>query len=211
MRTPGFAALAGLAALAALAACRGDAITPAAEASRLSFVVSNALVAPVTLAVDGAPALILSAGRSGTLTVAPTARVTWTAAKPTDASGRPIPDDVGEVRLPVPTASATVEIVNVIDGRPYVTASIFNHTPVAVSIAVWNGAALTCAAPLPAASDSASGFVRIGYYQLQPATEVRAYRGPAGCTGSYSSWPASRLANYAAKSGLVTLTLDAAP
>src|SRR5438067_7217766 len=44
------------------------------------------------------------------------------------SAGQPIPDDVGEVRLPAPSAGVTMEIVNVIDGQPYITASIVNRT-----------------------------------------------------------------------------------
>jgi len=193
-----------------LAACR-DTVAHVTAPFPVSFVVANALEAPVTVAVDGVPSIILIGGRSGTLTVPSNARLTWTSAKPTDPDGQPIPDDIGEVRLPAPSAGVTMEIINVIDGQPYITASIVNRTRARVSIGVSSGAAVACAAVLPAASDSTLGFVRIGYYRLQAGTEVRAYRDPARCTGTYVPWPASRLAGYVAKSGLVTLSLDAPP
>ena len=41
--------------------------------------------------------------------------------------------------------------------------------------------------------------------------EIRAYRDPTSCTGPYVAWPYSQLTDFVPKSGLVTLTLNAAP
>ncbi len=176
------------------------------------FVVANALIAPVTISVDGTPHVILTSGRSTGITVSSTAQwLTWTSAKPMDARGHPIPDEIDEVKVPISGISGALEIRNVINDQTYITARIFNFTRAPVSIGVYDGSAVSCAAELPAASGSVAGFVQIGYYRLLPATEVRAYRDPSLCTGPYVSWPRSELASFEPKSGLLSLSLDAAP
>jgi hypothetical protein len=198
--------------LALVAACGGarDASGPAEFPVRL--IVSNNLVAPVTMSVDGIPQLGLQGGKSSGLTVSSTAQwLTWTSAKPMDSEGRPIPDDIGEVRIAVAAINHELEINNVINSQTYVTASIFNHTAAAVSIGVYDGFVVSCAAALPGASGTRTGFTQIGYYRLQPVTEVRAYRDPLHCTGPYLSWPSSQLREFSDKSGLLVLSLDSAP
>ena len=178
----------------------------------MRFAVTNALIAPVTISIDGAPQATLVNGASIGLTVPSTAQwLTWTSAKPMDARGRPIPDDIGEVRVAVSGINGALEIRNVIEDRTYITARVFNLTTAPVSIGVYDGSAVSCAGELPATSGGEVGFVQIGYYRLLPTTEVRAYRDPSRCTGPYVSWPATRLAGFAAKSGLLALVLETAP
>lgn len=178
----------------------------------LRFLVSNNLIAPVTVSVDGVPQLGLQGGKSSGLTVPTSAQwVTWTSAKPMDAQGRAIPDDIGEVQIEVAAIGRDLEISNVIDNQPYITAGIFNHTGAAVSIGVYDGVTVSCASALPAASESRSGFTQIGYYKLLPATTIRAYRDPLTCTGPYIAWPTSELREFSEKSGVVVLSLDSAP
>lgn len=179
---------------------------------QVRLIVSNSLIAPVTVSVDGVPQLGLQGGKSSGLTVPATAQwLTWTSAKPMDESGQPIPDDIGEVRIAVAAVDRDLEISNVIDNQRYITAGIFNHTRAAVSIGVYNGTSVSCASALPAASDVGSGFTQIGYYKLLPATAIRAYRDPLACSGPFFSWPTSRLTSFAEKSGVVVLSLDSAP
>jgi hypothetical protein len=197
--------------MAQVAACEGHRTTSEPADFPVRFLVSNALLAPVTIAVDGTPYLILTSGRSAGLTVSSTARwLTWTSAKPTDSDARPIPDDIGEVRISVAGLAAALEIDNVIDGQTYVTAGIFNPTNARLFIGVSNGSTVSCAGDLPAAGSGGSGFVQIGYYRLLPATQVRAYRGASPCTGEYVSWPSSELAGFRAKSGVLTLSVETA-
>ena len=178
----------------------------------LRFIVSNSLVAPVTVSVDGVPQLGLQAGKSSGLTVQSTAKfLTWSSAKTMDSEGRVIPDDIGEVQIAVASVNHEVEISNVIGNQPYITAGIFNHTTAPVSIGVYDGVSVSCAAALPAALPERSGFTQIGYYRLLPTTEVRAYRAPTNCTGPYLTWPSSLLRGYSDKSGLLALSLDSAP
>src|SRR5689334_18854747 len=82
-----------------LAACGGATDVPSTSTTEpLRFHVSNALIAPVTVLVDGTPIVILGAGTGSDVGVRRSAqRLTWTSAKPTDVTGRPIPDDIGEV------------------------------------------------------------------------------------------------------------------
>ncbi len=175
------------------------------------FLVSNALVAPVTIFIDGTTTAILTSGKDVGLTVSSKAQwLTWTTAKPTSADGVPIPDDIGEVRIPISGINGALEIRNVIADQTYVTARIFNFTKAQVSIGVYDGSTLSCAGVLPAGSDSASAVVQIGYYRLRPTTELRAYR-DVRCTGAHVAWPTSQLASFAAKSGLLILSLTAAP
>lgn len=197
---------------AALSACGSDATPTTFNGFPVRFIATNALAAPVTIAVDGEPLATLSAGQSRGITVSSKQRsVTWTSAKPTDSRGVPIPDDIGEIAVPVGSLGSTLEIANVIGSDTYVTAEIFNRTATQVSIGVWDGAAVACAAILPAMSGVVNGYVRTGYYRLGPATELRAYRDPTSCTGAYVAWPRAQLAAYVEKSGLVDLALDAAP
>ena len=200
---------------ATLAACGGGATdvpsTPSSEPLR--FQVSNALIAPVVVRVDGDPLVILNAGASSGVGVRRSAQwLTWTSAKPTDAAGRPIPDDIGEVRVRVAGVGPAFEISNVIDGLPHFTAGVVNRSGKAAEIGVFDGAKVACAGALPATGrDGQLGFVQTGYYRLGSDTELRAYRDGSGCTGPYVAWPRAALAGFSAKAGALALSLDTAP
>ncbi len=200
-----------LAAVALLAACGSDRSPTSPSGSPMRFIVTNALAAPVTIAVDGVPLATLTTGRSTSMTVSSKKTLVWTSAKPTDSQGIPIPDDIGEIEVPVGSLGSTLEIANVIGNDTYVTAEIFNTTTTRVSIGVWDGAKVACAAILPGMSGVVYGYIRTGYYRLGPATELRAYSDPTNCTGSYIAWPHSQLAAYVEKSGVVDLVLNSAP
>ena len=195
------------------AACGRGAGGPAAADFPIHFQVTNALIAPVTVSVDGTAYAILSSGKATSITVRSTAQwLTWTSAKPAGPDGAPIADQIGEVRIPVSGINGSLEIANVIDDQTYITARLFNATKAQVSIGVTDGSASYCAGVLPAAtSDGVSGFVQIGYYRLVASTEVRAYHDPTQCTGPYVAWRSSELAGFAAKSGLLSLLLQNAP
>jgi hypothetical protein len=196
---------------AAIVGCSGG--TPVAPVTGpLRLQVENMLLAPVIVSVDGVPIVILASGAHSEIGVARSAQLlTWTSAKPTDASGRQIPDDIGQIRIPVGGLGTALEIDNVIDGLPHFTASITNHTTAIVSIGVFDGTTVSCAGVLPELNDLGPGFVQIGYYRLGPATEVRAYHDSAHCTGPFTAWPRSLLAAFTPRSGAVRLSLDTAP
>jgi len=208
-----FAQLRGLVAVVLMAlgaACKSDGPSGPAEFP-VSFVVSNSLIAPVTVSVDAVPAVGLQGGASSGVTVSSTSQwLTWKSAKPMDAQAQPIPDDIGEVRIAVAGINGRLEISNVIADQTYITARILNRTSAPVSIGVYDGSSVSCAAELPAASGAVSGFTQIGYYRLLPATEIRAYH-ESRCVGPYISWPSSQLQGFTAKSGLLFLSLDSAP
>src|SRR5947199_4010051 len=84
-----------------LAACNGESTMPVPPIGPVTFAVANDLIAPVTISVDGSPYVILSSGRTTPVTVQASSRVTWTSAKPADAHGQKIPDEIGDVRLNV--------------------------------------------------------------------------------------------------------------
>lgn len=196
----------------AVAACQGDGGTLAPDNSPVTFGVSNSLIAPITISIDGVRyALLAGGGATTSLTVPAHAQLTWTSAKPKDANGEIIPDDIGDVSLYVAGINRTLEIANVIADQPYFTARIHNATSIAVSIGVFDGASVACAGALPAAANGVNGFVQIGYYRLRPTTELRAYLDAAHCTGAYVVWPSSALADFAPKSGLISLILETAP
>lgn len=205
--------LARLVLLAALVgACQSsDSALGAPGKSSATFVVSNSLIAPITLSIDGTPYAIIPGGSTTSLTVpSNTQWLTWTSAKPKDADGNRIPDDIGEVRVAVAGIYRELDIVNIIGDQPYFTARIHNDTPQQVSIGVYNGQSVACAAVLPPVSNGIAGFVLIGYYRLLVATEVRAYR-DMGCTGPYVAWPRSLLSNVEPNTGVLSLILEAAP
>ena len=194
--------------------CKGDVPTASVRAGDfvLRFQVVNSLLAPVTIAIDDTVFAILSSGKSAGLAVSPKAQwLTWTSAKPTDSTGMPILDDIGEVRVRVSGIGSVLEITNTIDDITYVTPQFFNLTNARVSIGVYDGSTVSCASVLLGASGTVNGFTKLGYYRLFPATEIRAYRDPSHCTGPYVSWASATLAGFSPKSGLVTLTLTAAP
>ena len=194
------------------AACESGRATSGPTEFPVRFLVSNRLIAPVTISVDGIPIVGLQGGGSSGLTVSSTAQwLTWMSAKPMDSHGQPIPDDIVEVQIMVSGINLLLEISNVINDQTYITAGIVNNTNVPVSIGVYNGSSVSCAAELPATSGTVSGFTRIGYYRLLPATEVRAYRDPSRCSGPYVSWSSSQLKGFMDKSGLLNLSLDSAP
>lgn len=197
---------------AAATACRSGIGGPADDLP-IHFQVTNALIAPVTISVDGTTYSILSNGKETSITVPSNAQwLTWTSAKPAGPDGMAIPDQLGEVRIPVSGINGSLEIANVVDDQTYITARVFNSTASQVSIGVTDGMSLYCAGVVPAASaDGVKGFVQIGYYRLVPSTEVRAYRDASHCTGSYVAWPSSQLMAFAAKSGLLTLLLETSP
>jgi hypothetical protein len=192
--------------------CGGGDVTSVQGDFPVRFIVSNALISPVTLSIDGTAYAILSNGKATQLTVSSkTQWLTWTSAKPAGADGQPFADDIGEIKIPISGINGTLEISNVIGDQTYVTARVINLTTAKVSLGVYDGAAVTCAGVLPGATSTSSGFWQIGYYRLLPTTEIRAYRDASRCTGTFSSWPASQLAVFAPKSGLLTLSLSSAP
>ena len=194
------------------AACEGSSAAPTTTPFAVRFSVTNHLVSPVTIAIDSTPFVIVMGGKSASLAVPSTAKVlTWVSAKAAGADGAMIPDDISEVRLSIAAIGASLDIINVINDQPYITAMIYNSTIAAVSIGVFDGSSVTCAAELPSASTTSRGFTQTGYYRLLAATEIRAYSAPSGCTGSFVSWPPAQLRAFAARSGLIILTLDSAP
>ena len=201
-----------LAPMVAAAACNSSSAIPETTDFPVRFLVSNELIAPVTISIDGTTYSILTSGKDIGLTVSSRAQwLTWTSAKPAGSDGAAIPDDIGEVRVPISGINGALEIRNVINDQTYVTARIFNTTNAPALIGVSDGVTVSCAGVLPAAADSVKGFVQIGYYRLLPATEVRAYRAASRCSGPYVAWPSSQLAAFTARSGLVTLLLESAP
>jgi hypothetical protein len=200
-------------ALLVVACSGGDGVTSAQGGDfAVRFLVSNALIAPVTVSVDGTAYAILASGKSTQLTVSSLVQtLTWTSAKPAGADGQPFLDDIGEVKVPISGINGALEINNVIGDQTYITARVLNLTATQVSIGVYDGNLVSCAGVLPGATASANGFVQIGYYRLSTATEVRAYRDGSRCTGPYTSWASAQLAGFAPKSGLLTLSLSSAP
>lgn len=198
--------------VAPIGGCDGARTTSPAAGVPLRFLITNHLLAPVQVSVDGAPAIGLHGGASGGIAVPSTAgSLTWTSAKPTDADGHPIPDDIGEVKVAVSAIGSTLDISNVIGDDTYVTASIFNHTSAAVSIGFQNGTVTSCAAALPASTQTVTNFTQTGYYRLLPTTEIRAFRDPTRCSGSWVAWTPAELRGFTPGSGSLTLTLDRAP
>jgi len=197
--------------IALAAACEsgsGAATTPFA----VQFSVTNDLESPVTISIDTVPFAIVLGGKSTTFTVPSTVpSLTWTSAKASGSNRVLIPDDIGAIRVSVAAIGPALEISNVINDQTYITASISNTTTAAVSIGIFDGTSVSCAAEMPGATSTSPGFTRTGYYKLLPATEVRAYHAPSGCTGAFTAWPASQIKAFAPKSGLITLTLDSAP
>jgi hypothetical protein len=196
---------------ALLVACQGAGSTLGpAGTYRVTFGVSNMLIAPVTISVDGSPYAVIGGGSSTSLTVPAAAQwLTWTSAKPKDQDGNLIPDDIGVIRVSVAGINRELDIANIIADQPYFTARIHNDTTVPVSIGVYNGDSVACAAALPPAVNGVTGFVLIGYYRLLPGTQVRAYRDP-GCAGPYIAWPRS-LISPEPNSGVVSLILEDQP
>jgi hypothetical protein len=200
--------------LVLVAGCKGDPPTASVRPGDfvLRFQVVNQLLAPITIAIDDTVSAILSNGKSSGLAVSPKAQwLTWTSSKPTDSTGVPILDDVGEVKVRVSGIGPVLEITNIINDITYITPQFFNRTTTRVELGVYDGSTVSCASVLLGASGTVNGFTKLGYYRLLAATEIRAYRDASHCTGPYVSWPSSQLAGFSPKSGLVTLTLTAAP
>jgi hypothetical protein len=193
---------------ALLVACNNESTTAPPLTGPVSFIAVNDLIAPVTISVDGSPYAIVSSGRTTPLTVPAGTRLTWTSAKPADAFGQKIDDEIGDVTVNVSAINGALEITNVIGDYTYFTARIFNFTDIAVSIGVFDGAKVWCAALLPKGTTSGPGFIVTGYYRLLPATELRAYPAAPDCTGRYVTWPSSQMTGLEAKSGLLTLSLE---
>jgi hypothetical protein len=191
----------------------GCGTSPAAPSDTLiRFHVSNHLLAPVAIRVDGVAYVNLSGGASTNVTVSREAQwLSWLSAKPMDFEGQPIRDDLSEVQVSLSGIDLQLDISNVVNGQTYITAQILNFTSAPVSIGVYNESSVTCAARLPAASGGTSAFTQIGYYRLLGTTEIRAYRDPSTCTGPYTAWSSSQIRDFSAKSGLVSLRLDSAP
>lgn len=178
----------------------------------VQLTITNRLAAPVSIAIDGIPALGLPGGASSALTVSSSAQwLTWTSAKPMDATGIPIPDDIAEVVVAVSGINRSLEISHVIQDRTYITGRFFNGTRSAVSIGVFDGTDVSCAAAMPAMIGDVAGYTQIGYYRLRPETEIRAYRDPRDCTGPFVTWPREALRTFEPGTGQVTLVLTTAP
>lgn len=198
--------------VALVMACDGSKVTAEPEEFQVHFEVLNYLIAPIHIAVDGAPYMSMFGGTMSTVIVSSHAeRVSWISAKPTDENNVPIPDDIVEQEVAVAGINKQLEITNVIGFHTYVSARVYNDTPVPVSIGVFDGTKVICASKLPASTATTRKFTQVGYYRLLPETELRAYSDPANCTGSYVTWPNSALRNYEEKTGALTLTLSSAP
>ena len=193
-----------------LLACGGGSDSTGPGEFTVRFTATNDLLAPITILVDGSPYAILNSGRSTGLSLSSTAHVTWISAKPADAQGKVIPDEIGEVSVSVPAINGVLEITNVIEDQTYITASIFNHATAPASIGVYDGTTVACASQVPAATSSSTGFTQTGYYRLRANTEFRAYSTP-DCSGAFTAWPQSSLVSFQAKSGEVTLQLSTLP
>lgn len=206
---PGLAA----AALLLAAGCAPDRGTGIQESNYpVRLTITNRLAAPVSIAIDGAPTLGLPGGASSALTVSSTAQwLTWTSAKPMDAAGIPIPDEITEVTVSVSGINRTLEISHIIQDRTYITGRFFNGTRSPVSIGVFDGTDVACAAAMPAMMGDVAGYTQIGYYRLRPETEIRAYRDPRDCTGPFVAWPKESLRTFQPGSGQVTLVLTTPP
>jgi hypothetical protein len=209
-RPAGLRPLAALLIVLPFVACSGGSDSMAPIEFTVRFNATNDLLAPVTFLVDGSPYAILSSGRSTGLSFSSKAHVTWISAKPADSRGQPIPDEIGEVSVSVAAINGVLEITNVINDQTYITASIFNQGNAPASIGVYDGTTVSCASQVPAATPTTAGFTQTGYYRLTAKTEFRAYPTP-DCSGVYTAWPQSVLANFEAKSGLLKLTLSALP
>ena len=209
-RPSGLRRLVALLVVPPLFACAGGSDSTGPSEFSVRFTATNDLLAPITILVDGSPYAILNSGRSTGLSLSSTAHVTWISAKPADAHGQMIPDDIGEVNVSVAAINGVLEITNVIEDQTYVTASIFNQAPAAASIGIYDGTTVACASQVPAATSSSTGFTQTGYYRLRATTEFRAYSTP-DCSGAYTAWPQSALASFQAKSGLVRLTISTLP
>ncbi|HJQ19479.1 MAG TPA: hypothetical protein VJ867_03950 [Gemmatimonadaceae bacterium] len=200
------------AAAALVAACGTDPVSPPETDFPISVEIVNNLFAPVSIAVDGRPQVALPSGASTSLTVSSHSQwITWSSAKPMDENGVPIPDDIGDIAVAVGGIRRTLDITNVIQDLPYITARIYNDTPAAVSIGVFDGASVTCVSKLPGSTVTTRKFTQTGYYRFQSGTELRAYRDPANCTGPYVAWSHPTLQDFIPRSGLLLLTLSVAP
>lgn len=198
--------------LVLLIGCDGSKGTAEPEEFQVQFEVQNYLIAPVHITVDGSPYMSMFGGTVSTMIVSSRAQsLGWISAKPTDENNIPIPDDIVQQTIFVGGIDKTLAITNVIGTHTYVSARIFNDTPTAVSIGVFDGTTVVCASKLPASTTSSRKFTQVGYYRLLPETELRAYSDPSNCTGSWMAWPKAALRNYQEKSGALVLTLTAPP
>jgi hypothetical protein len=192
--------------------CSDDVRLNTEPAQLYQFVITNQLLAPITVAIDDNVTAIITSRKSTGVTAASGAQwLTWTSAKPTDVHGAEIPDDIRKQRIGVPAIRLALEITNVINDTTYITSSIFNETTSDASIGIFDGTSVTCVSWLPAKSGAVYGFTQTGYYRLSAAMEIRAYRFGSDCTGTFIAWPRTLLASFEPKSGLVTLVLNAAP
>src|SRR5438105_3757090 len=113
-RLPVSRTLIGFVAIALGASCESDGPMPSTTPFAVRFAVANQLVSPVTIAIDGTPYVILTAGKSTSLTVPSNAQwLTWTSAKAAGANGLAFPDDISEVRVAVSGIGTALEISNV--------------------------------------------------------------------------------------------------
>jgi len=136
--------------IAVLGACGGESGISGPNDGSVTFNVANDLVAPVTITVNGSAYAIISSGGSMQLTLPASTRLVWTSAKPADALGNKIDDQVGEITVAVAAINGTLELTNVIENQTYFTARLFNFTNTRVSIGVFDGSKVWCAAVLRA-------------------------------------------------------------
>src|SRR5258708_38302521 len=109
--------------------CEHNPVSTDGPVYTIRFSLSNQLLAPVTLTVDGEPHVSLLGGGSANVAVPSTARwLSWTSAKPAGADGGPIPDDIGEGKIAVAGLSPALEISNVIGNQGDITASVLHST-----------------------------------------------------------------------------------
>jgi len=156
-----------------------------------TLAVSNALVEPAEILVDGIPADTVAAGGQAVLDLSPrkVQQVSWRLIRPVMGDGTPLGEELADV-FPTPPGRARraeVTIHAVVGGQAMVAPLVTNPTlrDLTAVINVGTAAAAPCRCVIPARGQR----THIGYYRLFQNSRMRVYAASAGPRGRFLEVP----------------------
>lgn len=187
-------------------------VTVTAPPAAVTIVVTNQLLNPVNIEVNGVVQGSVPGGETRQTTVAYVSplQVSWTLIRSTTTQGTPVGDDIGGEFSTLSNPPGQLDYtIDAIVGNSYIFRPlIVNQSAVPLLMGVNEGlqSQNRCNCVVPAFSSG----TQIGYYLLYSNSNVRAYRSGNGYTGGYIYW--QDFANGVnPSSGAVTLTATQAP
>lgn len=183
-------------------ACSESPATPPPAPISVTFV--NLLSDPVTITAPGTAGTLVD-GTSTIVFPGGTTAATWGIEHRKYSDGSLIPDDLSLVSILV-ADKATLEITNVIGTSTYYTPYIRNETGVPIMLSIVRNGSDRCIGTIDVDES-----LDLGYYRLDPTTEIRFQRAGSNCSGPGRYWDADDVSDGMFSRGNVILTATTPP